>query len=117
MTLIMLPTVTASSTSERRMWGVDTATSTPQASLNSPWFLGLLTRATTRGTANSCLASSEMTRLSSSSPVAATITSAWAIPAITSDRTSQASNGNHSASFRPGRATWRTCRSFSIMVT
>ncbi len=27
------------------MWGVETATSTPQASLNSPWFLGLLTLA------------------------------------------------------------------------
>ncbi len=50
--------------------GVDTDTSTPHISLNIHSFFGLLTRATTRGTPNSCLASSEMTRLSSSSPVA-----------------------------------------------
>src|SRR6266542_704421 len=113
----MLPTVTASSTSDRRMCGVDTATSTPHASLNRPWFLGLLTRATTLGTANSCLASSEITRLSSSSPVAATTTSAWLRPAITSESTSQASNGNHSAPWRVPRAASTTAGSFSMSVT
>ena len=55
--------------------GVDTAMSTPQVALNIHWFFGWLTRAMTRGTANSCLARSDTTRLSSSSPVAATTTS------------------------------------------
>ena len=71
--------------------GVETETSTPQLSLKSHWFFGWLTRATTRGTANSCLASSEMTRLSSSSPVAATTTSTVASPARSREETSQAS--------------------------
>ena len=75
------PTETASSTSAVSSCGVDTETSTPQLSLNSHWFFGWLTRAITRGTANSCLASSEITRLSSSSPVAATTTSTVARPA------------------------------------
>ena len=56
------------------MRGVDTATSTPQASLNIHSFLGWLTRATTRGTPNSVLASSETTRFTLSSPVAAITT-------------------------------------------
>ena len=85
------PTETASSTRAVRSWGVETETSTPQLSLKSHWFLGWLTRATTRGTANSCLASSEITRLSSSSPVAATTTSTVASPAASSEDTSQAS--------------------------
>ena len=46
----------------------------PRLRWKSHWLLGWLTRAMTRGTANSCLANSEMTRLSSSSPVAATAT-------------------------------------------
>ena len=71
-----LPTDTASSTSAVSRCGVETATSTPHISLNIHSFFGLLTRATTRGTANSCLASSEITRLSSSSPVTAATTSA-----------------------------------------
>ena len=79
------PTETASSTRAVRSWGVDTETSTPQLSLNSHWFFGWLTRATTRGTANSCLASREITRLSSSSPVAATTTSTVASPAASSE--------------------------------
>ena len=79
------PTETASSTSAVSSWGVETETSTPQLSLKSHWFFGWLTRATTRGTANSCLASSEITRLSSSSPVAATTTSTVASPAASSD--------------------------------
>ena len=54
------PTETASSTSAVSSWGVETETSTPQLSLKSHWFFELLTRATTRGTANSCLASSEI---------------------------------------------------------
>ena len=57
----------------------------PTISLNIHSFFGLLTRATTRGTANSCLASSETTRLSSSSPVTAATTSACASPALFSD--------------------------------
>ena len=55
--------------------GVDTKRSTPQFSVNIHSFFGWLTRAMTRGIPNSCLASSETTRLSSSSPVAATSTS------------------------------------------
>ena len=85
------PTETASSTRAVSSCGVETETSTPQLSLKSHWFLGWLTRATTRGTANSCLARSEMTRLSSSSPVAATTTSTVASPAASSEDTSQAS--------------------------
>src|SRR5580704_10208045 len=85
------PTETASSTSAVSSWGVETETSTPQLSLKSHWFLGWLTRATTRGTANSCLANSETTRWPSSSPVAATTTSTVARPAASSDDTSQAS--------------------------
>ena len=44
------PTVTASSTSADMIRGVETATSTPHASLNSHSFFGWLTRATVRGT-------------------------------------------------------------------
>src|SRR5664280_2410951 len=86
-----LPTETASSTRAVSSCGVDTDTSTPQLSVNSHWFFGWLTRATTRGTANSCLARRETTRLSSSSPVAATTTSTVASPAASRDETSQAS--------------------------
>ena len=67
--------MTASSTSAVIRRGVETATSTPHASSNIHSFLGLLTRATVRGTPNSVLASSETTRLTLSSPVAATTTS------------------------------------------
>ncbi|CKR91852.1 Uncharacterised protein [Mycobacterium tuberculosis] len=67
--------MTASSISDASMRGVDTATSTPQASLNSHSLRGSLTRATTRGTANSVLASRLSTTLTLSSPVAATTTS------------------------------------------
>ena len=76
-------------------WGVDVSVSTPHLILaltEEALSVGSLVRllqlekgraglvevtlATTRGTANSCFASSELTRLSSSSPVAATSTSA-----------------------------------------
>ena len=57
------------------MRGVETATSTPQESSNIHSFLGWLTRATTRDTPNSVLASRETTKLTLSSPVAATTTS------------------------------------------
>ena len=70
------PTLTASSTRAVIRCGVETLTSTPHWSLNIHSFFGLLTRATTRGTPNSCLASSETTRLSSSSPVTAATMSA-----------------------------------------
>ncbi len=108
------PTETASSTRAVSSWGVETETSTPQLSLKSHWFLGWLTRATTRGTANSCLASSEMTRLSSSSPVAATTTSTVARPAASSEDTSQASAATQVTS-RVGRS--RSTRSGSCSKT
>ena len=78
--------------------GVETATSTPQASSNIHSFLGLLTRATVRGTPNSVLASSESTRLTLSSPVAATTTSQSARPASLSASISQASASSQTAS-------------------
>ena len=68
--------MTASSTIAVRMCGGETAASTPHCSSKSHSFFGWFTRASTRGTPNSCFASSEVTRLSSSSPVAATTTSA-----------------------------------------
>ena len=86
-----VPTDTASSTRAVSRCGVDTETSTPQVSVNIHSLRGLLTRATTRGTANSCLASSEITRLSSSSPVTAATTSARSTSALASSDTSQAS--------------------------
>src|SRR6185436_12918980 len=55
--------------------GVATATSTPQFSSNSHSLRGSLTRATTRGTANSVLASRLTTTFTLSSPVAAITTS------------------------------------------
>src|SRR4030095_13868773 len=61
------PTVTASSTSADIRRGVETETSTPQTSLNSHSFLGWLTRATVRGTPNSVLANSDITRFTLSS--------------------------------------------------
>ena len=70
----MSPTLTASSTRAVMIRGVDTATSTPHASSNIHSFFGLFTRATVRGTPYSVLASSETTRLTLSSPVAATTT-------------------------------------------
>ena len=81
------------------------AASTPHCSVNSHSFLGWLTRASTRGTANSCFASSDVTRLSSSSPVAATTTSACFSSASSSTHGSQASPsttatlGAHSSTF------------------
>ena len=92
------PTVTASSTSADISRGVETATSTPQTSLNSHSFLGWLTRPTVRGTPNSVLASSDMTRLALSSPVAAIATSQVSSPASSSEESSQASASSHSAS-------------------
>src|SRR5262249_59517057 len=65
------PTLTASSTSAESSRGVDTATSTPHDSLNSHSLFGWLIRATTLGTPYSVLASSDTTRLTLSSPVAA----------------------------------------------
>ena len=69
------PTVTASSTSAAIRRGLLTETSTPHCSVKSHSFSARLTRATTRGTANSVLASSDSTRFTLSSPVAATTTS------------------------------------------
>ena len=76
------------------MCGGETAASTPHCSVNSHSFFGWFTRASTRGTANSCLARSDVTRLSSSSPVAATTTSAFDSSARSSTHGSQASPSN-----------------------
>ena len=116
--------LTASSTRAAISRGVDTATSTPQASSNIHSFLGLLTLATTRGTPNSVLASSETTRLTLSSPVAATTTSQLARPASSSASISQASACSrlavrHLLHRAPGRrsrstsSTWCSLRSSS----
>ena len=78
--------------------GVDTLTSTPQASVNSHSLLGWLTRPTVRGTPNSVLASSEVTRLTLSSPVAAITTSHWSSRASSREESSQESASSHSAS-------------------
>src|SRR5215213_976663 len=92
------PTVTASSTSADMIRGVETLTSTPQASVNSHSLFGWLTRPTVRGTANSVFASSEVTRLTLSSPVAAMTTSQRSRPASSSDDSSHESASSHSAS-------------------
>src|SRR4051812_24124629 len=75
--------------------GVDTLTSTPQDSLNSHSLLGWLTRPTVRGTANSVLASSEMTRLALSSPVHEITTSHDSSCASSSEESSHASASSH----------------------
>src|SRR3954468_7183399 len=92
------PTVTASSTRADMMRGVETLTSTPQASVNSHSLLGWLTRPTVRGTANSVFASSEVTRLALSSPVAAITTSQRSRWASSSEDSSHESASSHSAS-------------------
>src|SRR3954470_10326962 len=100
----MSPTVTASSTRADMIRGVETLTSTPQASLNSHSLLGWLTRPTVRGTANSVFASSEVTRLALSSPVAAMTTSHRSRWASSSEDISHESASSHSASgTRSGR--------------
>src|SRR5688572_202729 len=93
----MSPTLTASSTSAVMMRGVDTATSTPHASSNIHSFFGLFTRATVRGTPYSVLAINETTRLTLSSPVAATTTWQWLSPASSKEVISHASASSHSA--------------------
>ena len=80
------------------MRGVDTLTSTPQASVNSHSLLGWLTRPTVRGTPNSVLASRAVTRLALSSPVAAITTSHWSRRASSREDISQESASSHSAS-------------------
>ena len=72
-------------------------------SLNIHSLLGLFTRATTRGTPNSCLASNEITRLSSSSPVTAATTSASAAPAAARTSSSHASPRRHATPPWPAR--------------
>jgi hypothetical protein len=104
----------------------ETATSTPQASSNIHSFFGLLTRATVRGTPNSVLASRESTRLTLSSPVAATTTSQSARPASLSASISQASACSQLASgtlatrspsaSRSMRSTWCSLRSSSRAI-
>src|SRR5262245_40643915 len=78
--------------------GVDTLTSTPHASLNSHSLLGWFTRPTVRGTPNSVLARSEVTRLTLSSPVAAMTTSHLSSRASSSEDISHESASSHSAS-------------------
>ncbi len=91
------PTLTASSTRADIRRGVETATSTPQDSLNSHSFFGLFTRATTRGTPYSVFASRETTRLTLSSPVAAITTLQRWSAASSREVISQASASSHSA--------------------
>ncbi len=84
--------------------GVETLTSTPHASVNSHSLFGWLTRPTVRGTPNSVLASSAVTRLALSSPVAAITTSQRSSRASSSEESSQESASSHSASgTRSGR--------------
>src|SRR3954470_13033065 len=92
------PTVTASSTRADMIRGVDTLTSTPQASVKSHSLLGWFTRPTVRGTPNSVLASSDVTRLTLSSPVAAITTSESWSRASSREESSQESASSHSAS-------------------
>lgn len=91
------PTLTASSTRADIRRGVETATSTPQDSLNNHSFLGLFTRATTRGTPYSVFASRDTTRFTLSSPVAAITTLQRWSAASSRDVISQASASSHSA--------------------
>jgi hypothetical protein len=107
------PMLTASSTSAVIRRGVDTATSTPQASSNIHSFRGLLTRATVRGTPNSVLASSETTRLALSSPVAATTTSQASRWASSRAEISQASASSQVASGTREATTSSASRSMS----
>ena len=88
---------TASSTSADMMRGVETLTSTPHASVKSHSLLGWFTRPTVRGTPNSVLASSEVTRLALSSPVAAITTSHLPSCASAREDSSQESASSHSA--------------------
>ena len=79
------------------MRGVETLTSTPQASVKSHSLLGWLTRPTVRGTPNSVFASSEVTRLALSSPVAAMTTSHLPSWASAREDSSHESASSHSA--------------------
>src|SRR3990170_4391648 len=110
------PTVTSSSTIAVRMWGGDTAASTPHCSVKSHSLSGWLTRASTRGTPYSCLARSDVTRLSSSSPVTATTTSAVPRSAFSSTHGSQASPSRCSTSGAHSRAVSRTSGFCSMSV-
>src|SRR6202022_1239787 len=95
--------------------GVDTATSTPHASSNSHSLRGSLTRATTRGTANSVLASRLTTTLALSSPVAATTTS---YSSRCTDSSSDSSHASPRCQRAAGIASMSTCsglRSNSMM--
>ena len=106
------PTVTASLTSAVIRCGVDTEMSTPQFSLNSHSFLAGPRGDHARGTVeNSVFASSEITRLSSSSPVAATIIAALR-PASRRELTSQASAMCHSM---PSLMAWSMTAGFCSM--
>src|SRR5436190_639420 len=99
------------------MCGGDTAASTPHCSLNIHSLRGWFTRASTRGTANSCLESNDVTRLSSSSPVAATTTSAEATFAFLSTHGSQPSPSNSSTPGAHPSALRTVAGSCSISVT
>ena len=114
-----MPTLTASWTSAVMRCGVDTATSTPHISLNIHSFFGLFTRATTRRVPNSCLASREITRLSSSSPVTDATTSASSQPAAANVETSHASASSQATPAGSPIRRWRatTPASLSTMTT
>ena len=109
--------MTSSSTIAVRMCGGETAASTPHCSVNSHSLSGWFTRASTRGTPNSCFASSAVTRLSSSSPVEATTTSAVLSWAFSSTQGSHASPIMWSTCGAHSLAISRTAGSCSISVT
>ena len=108
------PTANASSTSEAKILGVDTATSTPQAPSKSHSLRGSLTRATTRDTANSVFASSESTTFALSSPVAAITTSNSSRCTDSSRLNSQASPRRQSAPGIASTSTWLRLRSIRV---
>src|SRR5690606_36962673 len=87
---------------------------TPHDSSNSYSLRGSLTRATTRGTPNSVVASRLRTRLALSSPVAAITTSYCSSPVDSRDLSSQASACTHVGSGMDSGSTWSSLRSMSI---
>src|SRR4030042_1364574 len=86
------------------------ATSTPISGVKSQAFLGLFTRAITRGTPNSKRAMVVMTRLASSSPVTAANT--WASPIPAASRT--VGDDPHLGLADPGRFEDRRGRSIAF---
>src|SRR5690554_7902442 len=114
-TVTRSPTATASSTIAVIMRGVDTATSTPHCASYIHSLRGLLTRATVRGTPNSVLARNDVTRLTLSSPVAATTTSMVSVLTRARDDISHESSSTHWA--LSTSLTRMASRAWSIITT